>query len=68
MTTKGGGGTKIPKNLTTWFMNDPQYKKKEFLSLASFCYYDGDQWNKSVCQVPEDYFWIARDFFFCHSR
>ena len=44
-------------------MNDPQYKKKEFLSLASFCYYDGDQWNKSVCQVPEDYFWIARELF-----
>ena len=24
VTTKGGGGSKIPKNLTTWFMDDPK--------------------------------------------
>ena len=23
VTTKGGGGSKISKNLTTWFMDDP---------------------------------------------
>ena len=23
VTTKGGGGSKIPKKLTTWFMDDP---------------------------------------------
>ena len=26
VTTKGGGGSKIPEILTTWFMNDPKVK------------------------------------------
>ena len=33
VTTKGGGGSKMPKNVTTWFMDDPLvlYRYNQFI-------------------------------------
>ena len=36
VTTKGEGESKIPKILTTWFMNDPRAQKGCKLFLMSF--------------------------------
>ena len=40
--TEKGGGAKIPQNLTTWFMDDPQcqWEQKEEIKTKDFCKLD----------------------------